>query len=313
MKTLRQAVNDYFELRHGLGFKLQCQEIWVRQFVKFLVGKKTTRITSKLALEFATQEPGLTPKTYAGRLSAVRGFARYRLADDPTTEIAPAGLLPFAPGRARPYLYSQAEIRKILDAARNHPSPRRFQARTYYCVLGLLAVSGMRIGEVLNLMPADVDWAEGLLTIRNAKYGKSRLIPLHRSTIKVLKDYVKHRDRYFAQRPHLRMRYLFPTSRGTHLSVSQMNRVFVLLSQRLGLRAPGASRGPRLHDYRHRFAVETLLRWYRRGASVEQCLPVLSTYLGHTHVTGTYWYLSSTPALIVAVGHRLERRWKGVQ
>ncbi len=313
MKALNQAVQDYFKLRHGLGFKLKCPEIWLRQFITFLKRNRTTRITTKLALQFATQEPGLTAKTYACRLSAVRGFARYRLADDPKTEIAPAGLLPFAQGRAHPYFYSQTEIRKLLKAARNHPSPRRFQARTYYCVLGLLAVTGMRIGEVLNLTPESVNWAERLLTIRNAKYGKSRLIPLHCSTLRALKAYAKCRDRYFAQRSHLSMRYFFPTSVGTRLQVSQINRVFVLLSRRLGLRAPGSQRGPRLHDFRHRFAVETLLRWYRRGVPVDQRLPVLSTYLGHVHVTGTYWYLSSTPALMIAAGRRLEQRWGGVQ
>lgn len=313
MKTLNQAAKDYFKLRHGLGFKLKCQEIWVRQFVRFLNRKKGARITTKLALQFATQKPGLTAKTYACRLSALRGFARYRLADDPKTEVAPAGLLPFAHNRAHPHFYSQTEIRKLLQAARSHPSPGRLQARTYYCVLGLLAVTGMRIGEVLNLTPGDVDWTEGLLTVRNAKYGKSRLVPLHRSTLKVLRAYVKERDQYFAQRPQLSMRYFLPTSVGTRLQVSQINRVFVRLSRRLGMRAPGSRKGPRLHDFRHRFAVETLLRWYRRGAPVEQRLPMLATYLGHTHVTGTYWYLSSTPALMRAAGRRLEQRWKGVQ
>ena len=322
MKALRQSVRDYLQLRRGLGFKLNVAEARLGQFLEFLKAKKSSRITTKLALEFATQNPQWAPPTQAGRLVVVRGFARYHHIHDPATEVPPRGLLSSAYRPAAPYLYSPTEIQRLLAGAkaypawRRFPGPRwrRFQAWTFYCIFGLLAVSGMRIGEVLNLQDSDIDWSEGLLTIRHAKFGKSRLVPLHASTLKSLKTFVRHRDRFFAQlRPRPEVARLFVSSRGTPLFRVHVEKVFLTISRRVGLRAPGARRGPRLHDLRHRFAIETLLRWYRAGQHVERLLPVLSTYLGHSSVTNTYWYLRCTPELMAAAGERLERRWKGIR
>jgi integrase len=176
-------------------------------------------------------------------------------------------------------------------------------------MFGLLAVSGMRVGEAINLQPQDVDWAKGVLTIRCAKFGKSRLIPLHLSTQAVLRKYAKRRDALYARHPGS---YFFVSSRGTKLDKPNLSRVFRALSRQIGLRPPGVRYGPRLHDLRHRFAVETLLRWYRGGEDVVRRLPVLSTYLGHGNVTATYWYLSNTPQLMAAASKLLESRWKGV-
>jgi integrase len=315
-------VDHYLTLRRGLGFKLGRTETRLRQFLAFLEGKHTTRITTALALEFAMEQSQLDPRTKAYRLSAVRGFARYHLATDPATEIPPSGLLPRGSKRAHPYLYSEREILRLLNGAKAYPvwnrfpGPwwSRFQAQTFYCLFGLLAVTGMRVGEALNLQPGDIDWNQGVLTIRRAKFGKSRLVPLHSTTLKALATFVQHRDRFFAQLPtRPELAYFFVTSRGTRMQVTQLNRVFLVISRRVGLRAQDAHRGPRLHDLRHRFAVETLLRWYRQGEKPDRLLPVLATYLGHTHVSGTYWYLSSTPELMRAAGQRLERRWKGVR
>ena len=322
MTKLRKAVDQYVALRRGLGFKFGRTETRLRQFLVFMEGKRATRITTALALEFAVQVPHLDPKTKAHRLSAVRGFARHYLAADPTTEIPPLGLLPGGSKRARPYLYSEAEIQRLLEGANEYPSWNRFpgpwwsrfQAQTFSCIFGLLTVTGMRIGEVLNLRPGDIDWTEGVLTIRHAKFDKSRLVPLHATTVKALAIFVQHRDRFFAQLPSQpELSHLFVTSRGTKLCVTHVNRVFLIISRQIGLRAPEARRGPRLHDLRHRFAILALLRWYRQGEKPDRLLPVLSTYLGHTHVSDTYWYLSSTPELMRAAGQLLERRWKGVR
>ena len=322
MSKLRKAVDKYITLRRGLGFKLGRTATRLRQFLAFMETKRTTRITTALALEFAMQAPHLDPKTKAHRLSAVRGFARHHLAADPATEIPPLGLLPGGSKRAHPYLYSEAEILRLLEGAKKYPSWNRFsgpcwgrfQAHTFSCLFGLLAVTGMRIGEVLGLQPADIDWTEGVLTIRGAKFGKSRLVPLHATTLKALATFMHHRDRFFEQLPsRFELSHLFVTSCGTRLKVTHVNRVFLKISRQIGLRAPDARRGPRLHDLRHRFAVETLLRWYRQGEKPDRLLPVLATYLGHTHVSGTFWYLSSTPELMRAAGQHLERRWKGVR
>lgn len=320
MKTLRQSAADYLALRRSLGFKLHRAETRLRQFLSFMKERKSTRITTTLALEFATADQQLSPKTMASRLSTVRGFARYRIEDDTATETPPIGLLPARARPARPYLYSEQEILRLLEAAKDYPSwnrfpgpwYRRYRSRACSCIFGLLAVTGMRIGEVLALKDEDIDWEEGVLTIRKAKFGKSRLVPLHASTLAALADYVRHRDAFFSrQRSGVPLRAFFVTTCGTRFAVTDIDRAFLDLSRQIGLRAPEANHGPRLHDFRHRFAVETLLRWYRRGEKVERLLPVLSTWLGHTHVSGTYWYLSCAPELMSAAGERLEARWKG--
>ncbi len=186
------------------------------------------------------------------------------------TEIPPEGLLPYRPRRAKPYLYSDDEIQQLLDAARNMPATHRLQPWTYHCLFGLLAVAGLRISEALNLRSTDVDWSEGVLAINNAKFGKSRLIPLHASTLNVLFDYDAHRDRLFADRKNP---YFFCSRYGCRLDEGQVRRVFYTISRQIGIRGTSASRGPRLHDFRHRFAVQTLLRWHRAGEDVRRRCP----------------------------------------
>jgi integrase/recombinase XerD len=211
--------------------------------------------------------------------------------------------------RARPYLYSEEEIRQLLKAARTLPSIYSLKPWTYYCLFGLLVVTGIRISEALNLQTKDIDWLEGVLTIHGTKFGKSRLVPLHASTRRVLAAYAKRRDSFLAKRP---VSHFFVSSRGKRLDGGDVRRTFYRLSRQIGLRDASASHGPRLHDFRHRFAVETLVRWYHEDEEVERRLPILSTYLGHAHVTDTYWYLTSTPELLGAAGKRMEKRWGGV-
>jgi integrase len=309
MKTLRQAVNDYLSLRRSLGFKLKKHEPCLREFVSFLKKKRAARISIPLALQFATQHRHQQPVEWAARLRVVRGFARYRSGDDLATEIPPLGLLPYRAMRARPYLYSEEEIRHLLKAARNLPATYNLKPWTYYCLFGLLAVTGMRVSEAFNLQRKDVDWSEGVLTIHGTKFGKSRLVPLHTSTRRVLSAYAKRRDRFLAGQP---VSHFFVSSRGNRLDGGAVRRTFYRLSRQIGLRDASASHGPRLHDFRHRFAVETLVRWYRKDEDVERRLPILSTYLGHAHVTDTYWYLTSTPELLGAAGKRMEKRWGGI-
>jgi integrase/recombinase XerD len=225
------------------------------------------------------------------------------------TEIPPEGLPPCHPSRATPYLYSDEEIEQLLDAAVKMPTTHSLQAWTYHCLFGLLAVTGLRISEALNLQSTDVDWSEGILTIRDAKFGKSRLIPLHASSLRILSEYSTRRDRVFAKR---KTPYFFCSRYDGRLDEGQVRRVFYRISRQIGIRGASASRGPRLHDFRHRFAVQTLLRWHRNGEDVRQRLPILSTYLGHGHVTDTYWYVTATPELMAAVGQKLEKRWEGI-
>src|SRR5580693_8470748 len=199
MNTLCQAVDDYLELRRGLGFKLVNYGAYLREFVSFLEQKKTSHITTALAVQFAILHTHHEPKEKAARYSAVRGFASYRVGADPATEIPPIGLVRGRSRRARPYLYSDQEVRQLLAAARHLPSTYSLRPWTYYCFFGLLAVTGMRLGEALNLQCQDIDWAEGLLTLRRTKFGKSRLVPLDASTVKVLAAFAKRRDRFIAE------------------------------------------------------------------------------------------------------------------
>jgi len=307
MKKLRKAVQDYVALRRALGFKLEKAEVGLLDFVSFLERQGSSHITTARALQWATQPSHVQPFMWAQRLSYVRGFARHWSATDPRTEIPPWGLLPYRPKRARPYLYSDEEIRRLLEAAKSLASRHPLRPWTYYCLFGTLVVTGLRLGEVLKLRTGDIDWSEGVLTIRGTKFGKSRLVPLHHSTCKVLAAYAKRRDRLFDARAEA---HFFVNQNGHRLDKGEVHRTFYALSRQIGLRAPSASHGPRLHDFRHRLAIQTLVQWYRSGQDVERLLPVLSTYLGHVHVTDTYWYLSACPELMGLARERMERRWE---
>ncbi len=307
MNTLREAMQDYLDLRRGLGFRLYEAGLKLPQFVGFAEQRQASHITIALALEWAQQRTTVRPTEWARRLSFVRGFARYRSSTDPRTEIPPSGLLPHRAGRAKPYLYTEEEVERLLGAALKLSPATGLRPRTYFCLFGLLSVSGMRIGEAIDLKVDDVDLETPVLTVRGAKFGKSRLVPIHASTATVLADYLERRRQFLAGRAAAN---LFVSSRGNRLDGGEVHRTFYALSRQTGLRGPCASHGPRLHDFRHRFAGLTLLHWYECGQEAERRLPVLSTYLGHVHIADTYWYLSAWPELMSRAMERLERRWE---
>jgi integrase len=319
MNALRQGITDYLHLRRGLGYKLEIDERHLRSFVEFLEDKKAARITTQLALAFATENANLGPVGRVQRMSTIRGFARYWHGMDPASEIPAGGLLRCPRRRAKPRLCSEGELIRLLEAARKGPITRTRGLRpwTLYVLFGLLAVTGMRISEAVNLRAEDVDWDEGLLTIRDTKFGKSRRIPIHHTTLQILRNYAGRRDRFLRRgwrgaavkcAPGL----VFVSNRGTALSTGNLRWSFRDLQRKAGLTKNDGPR-MRIHDLRHRFAVETLRRWYRCGRTdVDGRLPSLSTFLGHVNVAATYWYLSSTPALRTAAIGRVESRWKGV-
>lgn len=308
MNTLRQAAEEYLAMRRSLGFKLRRVGPRLLDFITFLERHRARHITVALALAWAKQPPDGQPNTWAQRLSYVRIFARYRSATDRRTQVPPATLLPYRPQRARPYLYSDQEIRNLLRAALRLSSHDGLRPWAYYCLFGLLSVTGLRVGEAQNLRLQDIDLKAGVLTIRNAKFGKDRLVPLHPSTRRMLSRYIARRQRLWATRAA--SEYLFISGRGHRLDGGDIRRTFYRLSRQIGLRAPGERHGPRLHDMRHRFASRTLLRWYRAGEEPERRLPLLSAYLGHVHWSDTYWYLSAFPELMRQAMSRLERRWE---
>ena len=251
MTTLRQAVQEYVNMRRALGFKLHEAGKGLLDFVTFMEQHRAAYITQVLALAWAQQPRNVQPAHWAQRLSYVRVFARHRSATDPRTQIPPPGLLPFQPNRARPYLYSNDEIEGLLQAAlKMRCRYERGQLRpwVYYCLFGLLSVSGVRLSEARNLELQDVDLNEGMLTIRGAKFGKTRLVPLHASTCQVLRSYIVRRNRHWARRPV--SSFLFVSRWGNLLDGGDIHRTFYALSRQIGLRGPSDKRGPRLHDMR---------------------------------------------------------------
>ena len=307
MKSLQNAIEDYIALRRSLGFKLDDMAVDLTKFASFLEQKAAPYITTALALEWAMQSTDHLPSHWARRLGFVRVFARHWSATDPRTEIPPAGLLPFRAQRARPYLYTEQEIQRLLAAAKSLSPASGLRPWTYHCLFGLLAVSGLRISEAIKLERQDVDFYQGVLTIRQTKFNKNRLIPLHTSTRDVLSEYAEHRERLV---PNPSSSCFLLNDCGRCMERSAVRRTFYDLSRQIGLRGPADHTGPRIHDFRHRFALNTLIQWYRAGEDIERRLPVLSTFLGHAHVADTYWYLSIHPELMGLATERLEQRWE---
>ncbi|WP_380880056.1 tyrosine-type recombinase/integrase [Sphingomonas sp. DBB INV C78] len=227
-------------------------------------------------------------------------------ASSPAPRYPPAGIFP-APRRTPPYIYTEEEIERLLEATLSWGLAKGINRQTYQCLFGLLAATGMRLGEAIGLARADVDLEAGILTLREAKGGKDRLVPLHPTTTKALADYAARRDDYRICR---KSGWFFVLRGEQRLRPQYAERVFMGVTRRIGLRDSGPhSRGPRLHDFRHSFAVSTLLRWYREGEDVECLLPTFTTYLGHSKVRDTYWYLSPCPELMNEAASRLEARW----
>lgn len=304
MNALQLRLDEYLGVRRALGAQLRDQGHLLQQFVEYAAREGAPFITTELALRWATLPTGTQPAWWAQRLGVVRRFAQYVSAEDPRTEVPPQDLLPYPYRRQAPYLYSDGEICRLIDAARRLPGMTGLRSRTYATLLGLIAVTGMRTNEPLRLEHSDVDLRQGVLTVRQTKFGKSRFVPVHESTREALRSYAAHRDRLC---PHPQCRRFFVSEQGTPISEWALRYTFVKLSRQTGLRARTDSHGPRLHDFRHRFAVETLKRWYRRELDVEQRLPQLATYLGHAHVSDTYWYLTAVPELLNLAARRLER------
>jgi integrase/recombinase XerD len=304
MSELHAALEEYLSVRRALGVKLRLPGRLLERFVDFAEREGADVITTDLALRWATQPTDVQPAQWANRLGMVRRFAQYRSAADPRTEVPPPDLLPFRTQRPAPYLYSDEEVSRLLEAARQLPAGTGLRPHTYATLFGLYAVTGMRTNEPLHLDREDVDLTQGVLTVRGTKFGKSRYLPIHPSTQQVLQAYAERRD---ALCPHPLAPSFFLAECGSRLTEWSVRWTFVKLSRQIGLRGPQDSRGPRLLDFRHRFAVKTLIQWYRGGHDVEHHLPELATYLGHTHVADTYWYLTAVPELLHLAAQRVEQ------
>jgi len=301
VSRLDPALADYLRLRRSLGYKLERAAKLLAQFTAYLDAIGADTVTIEAALAWATQPVGASPSWWAGRLTVVRGFAAYLHALDPAHEPVPTDLLPDRGHRTTPYLYADIDIVALMAATATLRTPHR--AATYETLVGLLAVTGLRVGEAIRLDRADIDASEGLLVVRTSKFGKSREVPLHPTTVAALRRYLRRRDRP----RRVGTAALLVSGAGTRLLYCNVDWTFLRLVRCAGLVPRSASCRPRLHDLRHTFAVRTVLDAYRADADVGARLPLLSTWLGHVDPGATYWYLSAAPELLDLAGERLER------
>jgi integrase len=245
--------------------------------------------------------------TWCARLGMVRQFAFWLSGVDPKNEVPPKGLIPGRYRRQRPYIYSEREIARIVREASRLPSPNGIRCLTFTTLFGLIAVTGLRISEALSMNNDDVDWETGVVTIRQGKLGKARLIPVSKSTLARLARYAAKRDRLLGKRP----RSFFVSDTGSRPDDCSARYNFAVVCQRIGLRPAQRfnkhGRGPRIHDLRHTFAARTLVKWYRTGKDPDREMLKLSTYLGHTEPAHTYWYIEAVPELLELAAKRAER------
>lgn len=300
MSALMVELDRYLELRRQMGFKLVRAEKLLRQFVAYCDEMKSDAVTAEVALGWATLPPGASLSWVSLRLTVVRGFSAHLALINCRHQVVPTSLVSDRPHRATPYLYSEEEVATLMTAARSLGSLMR--QVSYAAIVGLLWATGMRVGEALALDVADVDLTAGVLTVRGAKFGKSRELPVHETTSAALGAYLKQR-RQLCPKPASAAFFL--SASGTRILYCNFHLGFQVIVRRAGLVARSPRCRPRPHDMRHSFAVRTLVGSYRDGVDVEAMLPRLSTYLGHVHPANTYWYLSAAPELLGLAAERL--------
>ncbi len=297
-------VEDYLALRRDLGFAAEQLGWFLRGFARYT--ERTEHhgpLTVDLAVRWALSSGRGDPARAERRLWAVRQFARHRAAFDPATEVPPPGLLSRAPGRKQPHIYNDAEISALLRECSRLRPRGGLRPMTYGVFFSLLAATGLRLSEARHLERRDVDLVHGVLTIRMSKFRKSRLVPLHPTSVEALTSYAARRDAF---RNVPRSEFFFHTDQAPALNRSTLEGTFRRMRHRLGWTSHGRARRPRIHDLRHTFAVRRLLRWYQEGVDLDRKILALATYLGHAQVSYTYWYLSAVPELMAVTAQRFE-------
>lgn len=303
-QTMLARAKQYLDYRHKLGFQIKTEGRLLLGFARYADAVAgCCPLTADLALDWARLPVGTTRLYQARRLEIVRCFARYLAIFDPRTQIAANHLLGPAHRRMQPYIFSSAEVRRLVHAARKLTPADGLRPRTYAALLGLLACTGLRPSEAVHLNREDVDLARNLMTIRETKFRKSRLVPLHTTAARALTRYARFRDHYL--RSPLSNAFLL-SQKGNRLHYRTVHATFRIICATAGITPASGRRHPRPYDLRHTFACHRLLQWYRAGIDVQQALPALSSFLGHVKVTDTYWYLSGIPELFALVAAKFE-------
>ena len=306
MSTLSRELDRYLTIRRSLGYDLGTTERILRRFIDFAEKNDTEYVSTDLFLRWQKTFGCAKQQTWSRRLGVVRIFAQWLHGLDPKHGVPSQNLIPSRQRRPRPYIYSDDEIRRIVEAAADLPSVNGIRALTFSMLFALIAVTGMRVGEALSLNVNDVDLKEGVITIRRGKSGKGRLLPFSESIKAKLTAYAKERDRLLGSRPEP----FFVADHGTRVSDCGARYNFAAVCQAIGLRPPEKfkrhGRGPRIHDLRHSFAVRTLVNWYRSGMDPSREMIKLTTYLGHANPASTYWYIEAIPELLALASRRAE-------
>lgn len=307
VSELAKDLEEYLALRRSLGYKLERAEQVLADFVAEMDDAGISHISTEFVLSWAIDTTNPESSWRAQRLGLVRGFARYVHGVDPRHEVPPTGLVPRRRGRLVPYLFSAADIEALMGAAARLRSP--FQAQTMRTLIGLLAVTGLRVGEAIRLDRTDIDFEAGIITVRDSKGNKSRHVPISPTTRDALHGYLTDWGCYFPDaRPAL------TTTTGTRLRSSNLGTLFAEVVSLAGLDAPKPQGAlPRLRGLRHSFAVSALIAFYDSGADVAAMLPVLSAYMGHVSPASTYWYLSASPELLAAAARRAATNLGGLR
>jgi integrase/recombinase XerD len=307
MGKLYEAVREYLTIRRQLGFNLRNVEATLNSFVSFLKRKNADRITTQLALEFVTANPKASSSWQASKLGVIRRFASYLHAFDIRVEVPSTELLPFSYHRRPPYIFTDSDIVNLLEIFQRNMTRKSIDAQTYYALFGLIAVSGMRTGEALALKDNSVDLKQGIITIYESKFRKSRKLPIHRSAIETLKHYCRCRNKHLGKK---KSEYFFVNNRGNKLNNTIVQDTFkkACIKAEIGREAKFC---PRITDLRHYFAIKTLVNCYKKKINPETVIPTLSMYLGHENPKHTYWYLTATEELMAFVGKCVEEKFGG--
>lgn len=303
-KSMIDKVEKYLTYRRDMGYSTKTHAGYLRPFAVYADSiRHRGPLTAALAVRWARLPVDRGPRCWAERLKKVRSLARYLAVDEPRTEIPPVHL--FGPSHERqvPYIYSEAEVSALIEAARRLEPWNGLRPRNYATFIGLLACTGLRSSEALGLGRSDFDDRQGVLIIRETKFYKSRLVPLHPSATKALRAYARDRERLV---PGALTDRFFVTDYGTPLCATTVQHVFRKLCDGLPIVQKGLGRRPRLHDLRHTFACRRVLQWYDTGADVAHGMNALSIYLGHSEVSYTYWYLTATPDLLDRAAARFQ-------
>jgi integrase len=302
--SMQSRVEEYLDDRRHLGFALKTTGSYLMAFARFAdrIGH-TGPLSTEIILAWARGETArTTPTTWAKRLINIRRFLNYCAGTDARTEVPDSDVFGRLRGRPTPHIYTEAEIADLLAAARRLPPPGTLRPATYEAFFGLLAATGLRLSEALHLRCSDVDLIAGHLTVRQAKWGKSRLMPLHPTVCEAMARYLTLRQRV----PSVPDCHFFVSPAGTAIARKTVQNVFERLRAELGWIPRGSCPAPRIHDLRHSFVCRRVMLWHEQGADIDNAMLALSTYVGHVAVSYTYWYLTGVPELMAVAGRRFE-------